>query len=334
MPLRRTPPQTPTNLLSDEPISQVLNVIPQIITSIDTQTSSSLAVKPRSQTSNLGQSGSAPNLTDLPNANITKRKRKHGDEQERFMNEMLKLIDSHTERCEIRSNKTDSALVEIHNTMREIMKQNSEIRESIAFVSQQYEDMKTRVALLESERKDNHEHIHLLEERVDDLERLMYNKKLEIKNVPLTSEENEEDLCAIVLSTSRAVGASLIRSDIKEVHCINRKDKPTKIVVDLVNTKVKDNILKRTRQFNSNNKEKKLNSLHLHIKGTETPIYVSDCLPRKTQHLFYLARKFSKEHNFAYCWTTAGQVFLRRSELEKAVVIRCETDFGNLLAKI
>lgn len=64
---------------------------------------------------------------------------------------------------------------------------------------------------------------------VDNLERMLYAKKLEIKNIPLSLKESEEELSLLVLNTVTAVGAPLQKAEIKEIYSMSKKDKPSKI---------------------------------------------------------------------------------------------------------
>ena len=194
--------------------------------------------------------------------------------------------------------------------------------------------MRSRLDLLESGKKADRQYIHQLEERVDNLERMLCSKKLEIKNVPLTFKETKNDLSLIVLNTANVIGAPLQRSEIQDVYCMRKKDKPSKIIVELSGSSTKDNIIKRARQFNTDNKQNKLSSTHLNMNCPATPIYVSDFLPPQTQHLFYLARKFAKENGYLYCWVSAGRVFLRKNEPDKPVIVKCESDLDTLLPGI
>lgn len=247
---------------------------------------------------------------------------------------MQNLLSSHSNRCEALSNKTDGTLNALQNMMMAVLKQNLEIKESITFISQQYEDIRMKVDLLESEKRVDRTYIHQLEDRVDSLERMLYTQKLEIKNIPLTSNEKQEDLCTIVLNTANAVAVSLQRTDIKEVSCMNRNDSSSKIIVDLACATIKNNVIKKTRQFNATNKQNKLNTSHLMMDGPPTPTYVSECLPPRTQHIFYRARKFAKENGYMYCWTTSGRIYLRKNAQEKQIIIRSETDLESLVSKI
>lgn len=322
--IRRTPPSTPTTV---EP--NLINVDSPSKNEVESRVQATTLQTPKSY-----QSGSAPNLATIPtNEHVTLRKRKHDDENERVINDMQKLIDSHCKNYESHSTKTDASLNALHHMMTELLKQNSEIKESIAFVSNQYEDMRSKLDSLESEKKTDREYIHRLEGRIENLERMLYNRKLEIKNIPLSSNKSEEELSLIVMNMAKAVGAPLQRSEIKEVYSTSKENKPSKITVDLTSTLTRDDIVKKARQFNSNNKQNKLSSKHLNMDGPATPVYVSDFLPPQTQHLFYLARKFSKEHNYSYCWTSAGRVFLRKSEIEKPILIKREADLVKLTPK-
>jgi hypothetical protein len=50
-----------------------------------------------------------------------------------------------------------------------------------------------------------------------------------------------------------------------------------------------------------------------HTWDENTQIYISENLPPDTRTLFYHARKYKKEHEWAYAWTDNGKVYIRTS---------------------
>lgn len=281
------------------------------------------------------QSGSAPNLSELDNVTHRSSKRKHGDDYENIMQEMRSLITKHSERCDSYNNKNSTSMESLQSMMAEVLKQNREIKDSISFVSQQYEDMKTAVGMMEDQRKKDRECIAQLEERVDYLERMQYINKIEIKNVPTQATINEEELRRIVLNTAQVVGSSLQHSQIKDIYHIRKKDaSSSRVVAELSSVALKEDILNKTRKYNTDNKSHKLCTTHLNLDGPPHPIYVAECLPPRAQHIFFLARKFAAQHKYKYCWTSSGRIFLRKSENEMKKIITCEEDLKNLEPKI
>lgn len=130
-------------------------------------------------TRKISQAGSTPNLSTLEIDNITPRfKRKRDDcSSTACVDEIRSLL-------AISTAQSDNKFAALQAAMSEVIAQNTEIKDSIPFVSKQYDDMKLKVQSLESEREADRCQILLLEDKVENLERLMHSTKIEIRNVP------------------------------------------------------------------------------------------------------------------------------------------------------
>ena len=215
--------------------------------------------------------------------------------------------------------------------MKEIISQNTEIKEKLTTMTKQYDDIVIRTEKLEAERRSDFNYIIQLEDRIDNLERMSCLSKMEIRNIPKIPGESKEYLHKIVSETATVLGVSIQRHEIKDLFRLNRKEGVSPIIVDFTNMHIKGDFIKNARNFNKNNKEDKLNTSHIKLEGPPKPIFLSECLTPKAQHLFYLARKFAKENSYMFCWTSLGKVFLRKSEGEKQISIKNETDINLLL---
>ncbi|XP_026319254.1 uncharacterized protein LOC113229787 [Hyposmocoma kahamanoa] len=216
--------------------------------------------------------------------------------------------------------------------MAEVIAQNTEIKDAIAFTSKQYDDMMVQLHQLESERKSDRVHIQQLEEKVENLERMLYSTKIEIRNIPKKPGENKDDLCTIITRVGNVLETPIQRQDIKDVFRVNYKDsKSSAIIVDLSSVILKENLLKKGRHFNNKNKQNKVNSTHLNIEGPPKPVYLSERLAPKTQGLFHITRNFAKDNGYKYCWTSYGRVFLRQDDGKQQFLIKSEGDLNNLL---
>lgn len=276
-------------------------------------------------TRKISQAGSTPNLSTLESENIASRlKRKRNDcSSTDCVNEIRSLL-------AISTAQSDNKFAALQSAMSEIIAQNTDIKDSIAFISKQYDDMKLKVQSLESEREADRCQILQLEDKVETLERLLHSTKIEIRNVPKKQGENKEDLCRIVTDLTKVLSTPVQKHEIKDVFRGGKKEGVSPIVVDFVSTMSKDAIIKGVRLFNSKNGQNKLNTTHLNLDGPTKPIYLSERLTSKNQHIYYLARTFAKENGFKFCWTSYGKVFLRRDEGQHQVHIRNEADLVKL----
>lgn len=268
-------------------------------------------------------SGSTHHLGDTESENITHRvKRK--DDVNLHMEEIRNLIST--------SNAiSDAKFTALQSSMAEIIAQNTEIKESIAFTAKQYDDMIVKLNQFEVERKEDRSRIQQLEHKVDNLERMLFSTKIEVRNIPKKQGENKDDLCTIIEQVANVLQTSLQRQEIKDVFRVSNKDsKQTAIIVDLNSAIVKETILRKARQFNNKNKNNKLNTTHLKLEGPPIPVYLSERLTPRTQRIFHLARNFAKNNDYKYCWTSYGRVFLRKDDGKQQFLITDVVDLNNL----
>ncbi|XP_041980780.1 uncharacterized protein LOC121734316 [Aricia agestis] len=218
-----------------------------------------------------------------------------------------------------------------------IIEQNNELKSSVQFLSEKYDIILEKLKRLETEKESDKKHISLLEEKIEVLERKQRSTTLEIQNVPPFKSEsvktdNKEELLKILKSLGTTLNVEINDHDIKDIYRINMKNKSAKpIIVELTSAIKKEKIIYATKDFNKNKtKEAKLNTSHLQILGPEKPIYISEALTSKTQKIFYLARQFARDHNFSYCWTTRGKVYIRKSDGSPFHRIETEQDLSKL----
>lgn len=301
MPLKRTPPSTP------------------------------VTPSPAEKEANSAKSTAQPEFsceTFMVSDNVTTRKKgKCAGCSKSCMDEIRSLLRASAE-------QSDSKFASIQSTMGDITAQNTTILQSITFMSQQYDDMVIKIENLESDRKLDSCHIKELEEKVENLERMLYSTKIEIKNIPKKLGECTEDLYKVATDIASVLELPLQRHEVKDIFRTGKTDSMSSIVVDFVSVITKQNIIKKTRHFNNNNKQNKLNTTHLKMEGPGKPIYLSEKLTPKNQRLYYLARNFAKDNEYKYCWTSYGKVYLRQDNGRKPILINCEEDLSNLhLAK-
>lgn len=297
MPLRRTPPKTPT------------------CNETDAQSAACKVIAPTTV--------STPNMPASEPDYVNSRRRKRDSDCSDFMEEIRELLNSHTI-------QTDGKLRAIQTAMTEIKVQNAGIKDSIDHISKQYDDMVIQLQNLEAERKVDRSYINQLEERVENLERMTNSSKIELKNIPKKQGETKEDLRNIITETASVLETHLQRHDIKDVYRLNKKDGVSTIMVDFTTTTPKDSILRNLRQFNKKNSQNKLNTNHINKEGPSKPIYITEVLTLKAQRLYYLARNYAKDNGYKFCWTSFGRVFLRKVEGGTQILIKSESDITNL----
>lgn len=298
MPLRRTPPSTPSKADKE---------------------SNSICFRA------ISQSGSTPNLSIVETENITTRPKRKRVDDETCMEEIRLLLSA-------AAAQSETKFAALQASIFAVIAQNDMIKKTIQFVSEKYDDMILKVKQLELERKADRNLIQRLEETLESLERQLCSTKVEIKNIPKQHNESKENLCEIVRVTANALNIPIQHHDIKEVFRVNKKEDSSAslIVVEFQSVSTKAALIKGARQFNIKNKGDKLNTVHLKLEGPAKPVYLSERLTPRAQRLYYLARTFAKDNGFKFCWTPFGKIFLRQAEGNKQIPINSEADINNL----
>lgn len=225
----------------------------------------------------------------------------------------------------------------VEQRFEEIKQQNSELKLSVQFLSDKYDSVVGKLAVLEEERERERKYVSMIEARVEFLERKNKSTGLEIRNLPSVSQdgkkvETKEEMIKLAKNLAISVNVDLQDGDIMDIYRINSKTEMNKpMIVDLRSVLKKDSILQAVKIFNkTKTKGEKLNSEHLRIKGPTRPVYVSETLTPKAQKLFSLAREFARNNQYAYCWTSKGMVYMRKTEGQPLIRLETEADLLKL----
>lgn len=225
---------------------------------------------------------------------------------------------------------TDMAELKVQNT--NIQKSNSEIEKSIAFVTTQYEDIRARNKILHEELKQNREYTESLEKKIKDIQHKSRSSCIEIRNVPNRDKETSTDLINIVTSVGNAVHFPVSSSDIRDIY--RRSGKPGvtgPIIAEFSTVQRKVGLLSSVRTFNSKQpKDSKMNTGHIGVLGKNQPIYVDEHLPGTVRTLFYQARAFVKQNNYNFCWTSNGNIFMRKQPGDKQILVTSEATLRDI----
>lgn len=244
-----------------------------------------------------------------------------------------------------RSEEILSELSEFKNDIKDMLstwmsQQNSEraqltsslktIEDSLSFLSAQYEDMKRSMEVLEREKQKDKEYIQILENQIENLQKSQRKCSLEIKNVPKLNGESKTSLINMVTQLSTTLNVELQTNDIKDIYRSTNKGDKKPIVVELCSYIKKTNIMSAAKKHNNQNKNNKLNSHHLGLSSPNTPIFLSDHLTQKGNRLFFLAREFTRANKYAFCWTSLGDVLVRKDENSPIIKIISESQIKKM----
>lgn len=279
----------------------------------------------------LDENKTPPNFISAPN----KRKRCSEMSQDfqgmaaDLKNEMKELFHTLSETQNIQINTILTSLKDIQQT-------TSLVQTTISHLSEENKELKNKIEQLEAQVRRDKEQIVILENRMEDIQMGSRKANFEMKNVPKKPSETKDDLIDMVLCLSKNVGSSIKKGDIRDIYRVRGKNddkRNTPIIVETTSTLLKNDILKASKAFNVKHKTK-LRAQHLGFRTSEdSPIFVSEQLTAKGSRLHFLARDLAKSHNYKFCWTAYGKVYVRRDENSPIIAIKTEAQVQQLIQK-
>lgn len=222
----------------------------------------------------------------------------------------------------------------ISSTLLLIRDTNTNIENSMAALSAQNDELRKKIELLEIKSRKDEDYITLLEDKVENLQRDSRRTNLEVKNAPKTNNETTDELIKMIKHLSNEINCPIQQNDIKDIFRIPGKRGETKsgpIIIELTSALLKTAFLKSSRNFNRTSKDK-LCAKHLGFTTSEyTPIYISEQLTTKGARLHFLARDLVKSKAYKYCWTSYGQVYVKKDDNSPKILIKNETQVHKLI---
>ncbi|CAB3220390.1 unnamed protein product [Arctia plantaginis] len=217
--------------------------------------------------------------------------------------------------------------------MNKMIKQNTDIKTSIETMSDKYDEILQELKQTKAENTAIKKEIKLFEQKIELLERNAKASTLELRNIPEQQSENKSTLVSLVKNIGDVLGVGVRETDIRNIFRPKMsQNKIAPVIVEFSATTLKENMLKTSKTFNKENKEK-LNTGHLKLAGESKPIFVSESLTSNGRRLYFLARQSVKNNKYAGCWTSYGRVYIRQKEGGPSKLISCEADLTTLRAQ-
>lgn len=214
-----------------------------------------------------------------------------------------------------------------------IQKSFNEIEKSMNFISSQYEDITKKVENWEKERTKLTECVKTLDNKIKDLQQCSRSACVEIRNVPTKEKESYDDLVTILTKIGSTIGKQLTPLDMRDIRRIPAKPGAIKpIVAEFTHVHNKQNFLDATKFYNKKRTNPdKLNTEILGLPGDRKPVYISEYLTPQTKKLLFASRDFAKANLYDFCWTSNGNIYLRKSTGAKQVLVKSEQTLKDLL---
>ncbi|XP_047025520.1 uncharacterized protein LOC124642153 [Helicoverpa zea] len=224
----------------------------------------------------------------------------------------------------------DTMIALLNSKLQPINEKISAMDDSLKFINSQYEDLlkehvssKDTIIELQKENLEMRNNIKTLNMRVDQLEQQTRANNIEIQCLP---EKKHENLFNIVSEIAKVSGCVMESRDI--LHCtrvakINpNNSRPRSIVVQLASPRIRDQFLASIINFNKNNKDNKLNSMHLGYPGQKSAIFVTEHLSPTYRALHAAARIKAREIGYSFVWIRNGRIFMRKTQESEHILVR------------
>lgn len=218
---------------------------------------------------------------------------------------------------------------------REIKIANAEMEKSMDYINKKHEETISKVLIIEKEKNTNTEIIKSLETQIQDLHFQTRQATIEIRNVPLSENENYAKLKEIVFGMGKLIDINIGPEDIRDIYRLPGKPGlPRPIVTEFACVHTRNELISRIRLFNKERSiNEKLNTQTIGLPGDKRPVYIDEHLAPSLKKLMFLTRQFAKKHNFS-CWHSNGRIFLRTEQTGKPIQIVAEKCLTNLQKKI
>ncbi|KAJ8734551.1 hypothetical protein PYW08_013801 [Mythimna loreyi] len=230
-------------------------------------------------------------------------------------------------------NKLVADMIELKRQNQVIQKSNAEIEKSVSFISKQYDDIIKKVELLQKENQTYKDSILALETKLQDQQRLSRPSTIEIRNVPCVKDEAASDLSGITIKVGSIIDLQLQKSDFRDVYRLPGKpDTIRPIVVEFTSVELKNRLITASRNFNKTHKgdDCRLSTQSIGFAGEKRPIFISEHLPGSSRKLFFTAKEFAKLNKYDFCWSSNGNIFLRKATGEKQILVRSDQTLRDL----
>lgn len=207
-----------------------------------------------------------------------------------------------------------SKSVQFNNTLiQDLTKTITDLQNSNKMLQEKCIKLETENAEIKKDVKD-------LKLSIIDLKQYSRRCNLEISNLPESENEKMEE----ILSKIDELSDTNIAENLIVAHRVPNynKEKPKPIIIQVKSKAVRDEILKKL-------KNRKLSSVEINSRFTDTPIYANEHLTPELKEIFFHARKFKLENNFKFCWTKDGKIFLRKNESSGILRIKSLDDLND-----
>lgn len=210
-----------------------------------------------------------------------------------------------------------------------LLEQNTQILATLAIMTKQYEDILLRVHnledknnALEKKNSDLEAKIEVMETLMEHIDRQNKSKNVEIRGIPEINGENLKNIIVNIKKTTNSNDENNIDAAYRITQKVT-KNQPRPIIIKFKTHVDRDDFLNAIKKFNKQaaNREDTLNTTLIGMSGPSSLIYISEHLTFHAKHLWFLARKATRENTYKFAWTRGGQVYVRKDTGTPVIVI-------------
>ncbi|KAL0850832.1 hypothetical protein ABMA28_006752 [Loxostege sticticalis] len=219
----------------------------------------------------------------------------------------------------------------LNSEVRPLKEELKEVKESMSFMNAQYEEVlreqeksKETIKNLQTENNQMQVKIEDLSSRVNQLEQNARMNNVEIQCLP---EKRDENLLSTVTKLANVIDCQLTEENVVKCTRIARMNKdsvrPRSIVVQFSTPRIRDQFLAASIKFNKPKPpQDKLNSSHLGMTCTKTPIFITEHLSATNKALHAAARLKAKQKGFKYVWIRGGRIYMRKTDNSEYIIVK------------
>jgi hypothetical protein len=169
-----------------------------------------------------------------------------------------------------------------------------------------------------------------LSDALDDIqEYYQYNVKL--LGVPECNErETAASSTELCVQLFNGMGVEVKTHDVDIAHRVPHRNAfatgPKPIVCKFVRRVVKDEVIRQRREASKVKSE----ALDLSSDASLSNVLLMEHLTPKAQNLLAEAKRFSKQHNFKFCWVKNAKIYLRKNEESRHIFVNNLSDLEGL----
>ncbi|KAJ2937659.1 hypothetical protein O0L34_g19338 [Tuta absoluta] len=259
-----------------------------------------------------------------------------------FETSVLKILQDMQDQQGAKLDALQAELVAIRAQNDAIHKKQTDLESSVKRLNENYQEVLDRLSKLEEKEKLNEAtnknqfeqdlmRLNELESQVEDMNRKIRMKSIEIANIPY---QKDESLMSILQNVFTALNVDFGEDKISDVHRVPKKDiQKRTIIVELNNLKNKNDLMGALKNYNKQHRDSLFSTENLQMPGNKMPIYMSHYLTPAAARLFFLGRNLKKQRNYKYCWSSLGKIYIKKDDASPAILLKNEDHAHHLMTQ-